>query len=237
MSLPWCTCIRCKSVREELKEDYLFFFFLFYFYFFPTRFFKLADTFLFFVRWPGNEFLHSLKCCQQKHTKQKNKKNGCCSVCFFGARISARTQCGGNRTAAAQSQQRIVFWWWFRNEIFWFFWFETEKCRGLLRGEKKRKRRLLFSPVLSSLPLLGWWDFSSLPPVLITVCTPAVDGCGRFSREMLFCSSFFRLLFFYFPSAGRLWMCKWQGVGPCSAVYPSPFHTHTHTRVLLSCYT
>jgi hypothetical protein len=35
-------------------------------------------------------------------------------------------------------------WWWFRNEIFWFFWFETEKCRGLLRGEKKRKR-LLFS--------------------------------------------------------------------------------------------
>jgi hypothetical protein len=40
-------------------------------------------------------------------------------------------------------------------------------------------------------------------------------------------------VFFFIFLPGRLWMCKWQGVGPCSAVYPSPFHTHTRAAELL----
>ncbi len=155
-----------------------------------------------------------------RNTKQKN---GLLFRLFlWRTHISTNAMWWQPNSTAAHSTR---FWWWFRNEIF-FDSFDSKRKKNvegspLLRGEKKRKDFVLFSP------LLGWWDFSSLPPVLITVCTPAVDGCGRFSREMLFCSSFFRLLFIFLSWSARLYV---SGKVLARVLrYTHHLFTHTHT--------
>ncbi len=88
-----------------------------------------------------------------------------------------------------------------------------------MERKKRKKRRSL--P-----PLLSWWDFSSLPPVLITVCAPAVDGCGRYSREMLFCSSFF---FFFLAGSICVLYILVARCWPVCLRYPPFTHTCCYT--------